>query len=342
VSLVACAALVVGIASATPVLAQTTYSGRAFAAFVNTPLTGPVFVSDTDELPPSGGSRSNALLDTRDLGVATLDSVLTAEVLAASTSGASGKAESSASLANVVVLPGHQAQVRASFVRAQSEATCGGVQGSTEVADLTFGGQSITVDPFAHNQTFVIPDPLGGPPLATLIVNEQTVTTSGTYQEIRVNALHLFVPGVAEVILSSAKSDINCMVTTQPGPCHDFVTGGGWIAVAGGRANFGFNAGYKGGSTTPDIHLNYIDHGSGRKVKATSITMYVVGMTATSRHLEGGAEVDGTPGYTYVVDVADNGEPGRNDTFSISLSDGYAAAGRLSGGGNIQLHKPCQ
>ena len=143
------------------------------------------------------------------------------------------------------------------------------------------------------------------------------------------------------MILSSAKSDINCGVTTQPGPCHDFVTGGGWISVGNSRANFGFDAGFKGGSTTPDVHLNYIDHNSGRKVKATSITVYVVGRPATSRHLEGSAEVDGKTGYTYVVDVDDEGEPGRNDTFSIRLNDGYAAAGALDGG-NIQLHKSCQ
>src|SRR5207244_9789808 len=175
-SLAACAILVGGIAWAIPVQAQTTYSGRAFAAFVNTSLTGPIFITDTGELPPSGGFRSDALLDTRDLHLAPLDSALTAEVLAASTSGASGVAESSASLANVVVFPGTPTQVTASFVGARSEATCAGVQGSTEIADLTFGGQSIAVTPGAPSQTFEIRDP-SGVPLATLIVNEQTVTT---------------------------------------------------------------------------------------------------------------------------------------------------------------------
>src|SRR5881396_215968 len=262
-SLAACAILVGGIAWAIPVQAQTAYSGRAFAAFVNTFLTGPTHITDTGELPPSGGFKSDALLDTRDLHLAPLDSALTAEVLAASTSGASGVAESSASLANVRVLPGTSTQVTASFVGARTEATCAGVQGSTEIADLTIPG------------------------VATLIINEQTIVSRGTYQEIRVNAIHLMVePGIvvgpdivgpAEVILSSAKSDINCGVTTQPGPCHDFVTGGGWISVGNSRANFGFSAGFKGGSTTPDVHLNYIDHNSGRKVKATSITVYVVG-----------------------------------------------------------------
>ena len=42
------------------------------------------------------------------------------------------------------------------------------------------------------------------------------------------------------------------------------------------------------------------------------------------------------------TDVADNGDPGRGvDTFAVALSTGYAASNML-GGGNIQLHQPCQ
>ena len=40
---------------------------------------------------------------------------------------------------------------------------------------------------------------------------------------------------------------------------------------------------------------------------------------------------------SYVVDVTDNGEPGREDRFSLRLSNGYFAVGTLAGG-NIQLH----
>jgi len=335
--------VIAGLIGTSPAQAQTSFSGRAFAAFVNTPLTGPMFISDTGELPPSGGARHDALLDTRDLNLATLDSVLTAEVLAASTSGASGKAQSSASLANVVVLPGSAAQVTASLVRAETQATCGGVSGGSEIADLTFGGQAITVTG-QPNQTVTLP---GG---ATLIINEQRTASAGTSRQIEVNALHLIVPGpiglgVTEVILASAESDINCPGTTNQGPCHDFVTGGGWITPTGNsRANFGFNAGFKAGSLTPDVHLNYIDHGSGMKVKATGILSYRPGPTATSRHFEGTAEVNRVSGYTYTVDVADNGEPGRADTFAMTLSSNgqnvYQAGGTLAGG-NVQLHKPC-
>ena len=332
--------LALSLAGASPAQADTTYSGRAYAAFVNTALTGPVYISDTGELPPNGGFKSDSLLTTRDMPP--ISSVLLADVLVASTSGASGEANSFAALARATVLPGSFAQVTASFIQAQSQATCDGASGSSQVAELTFSGMTVAVT--GQPQRVDIPNPLGGPPLATLFINEQTSTSSGTYREVRVNALHLIVPGVAEVILSSAKSDINCQpaVPPGPGPCHDFVTGGGWIKSAdgSGRANFGFNAGFKGGSSTPQVHFNYIDHSIGKRVRATSISMYVPGPTSTSRHFEGEAEVNGTPGYDYYIDVDDQGEPGREDTLSLRLSDGYENDGMLQGG-NIQLHKPC-
>ena len=54
------------------------------------------------------------------------------------------------------------------------------------------------------------------------------------------------------------------------------------------------------------------------------------------------AEVNGQAGYTYKVDVTDNGNPGRNDAFSLMVSNGYSASSGTLGGGNIQLHQPCQ
>ena len=323
-----------------------TYSGRAFGAFVNVNLlglvVGPETLSDTGPLPPSGG------LQTNQLETVSIPGVLSATLMSTMTSGANGVARSEASLADLSVLPGSAAAVTASFVRAESEATCSGVRGATEVADVTFGGQAIMVDPFAPNQTFTIPpNPIGVPPVATLIINEQNTSSGGGTQDITVNALHLTVTAsgvlAAEVILSSAHSDVQgCPGCPPKPPCStDFVTGGGWIKVGNSKANFGFNAGFKPNASTPEIHFNYIDHNSGMQMKATSISVYRQGDTATTRHMEGNAEVDGVSGFTYSIDVADNGEPGRNtDSLKISLSNGYSAGGTLAGG-NIQLHKPC-
>ncbi len=89
-------------------------------------------------------------------------------------------------------------------------------------------------------------------------------------------------------------------------------------------------------------HLEYHDHSAtGPSAHGTGVTAYTVTGT-TSRHIEGTAEINGHGGFTYKVDVADNGEPGAgSDTFAIELSNGSRASGTL-GGGNITLHKPCQ
>ncbi len=320
------------------------YSGQAFGAFVNVNLlglvVGPETLSDTGPLPPSGG------LQTNQLETVAIPGVLSATLMSTMTSGANGVARSEASLADLSVLPGSAAAVTASFVRAESEATCSGVRGATEAVDVTFAGQSIVVDPFAPNQTFDVPG------VARLVINEQKTSTGGGTQDITVNAIHLTVTAdsvvTAEVIVSSAHSDVQgCPGCPPKPPCStDFVTGGGWIKVGNSKANFGFNAGFKPNATTPEIHFNYIDHNSGMQMKATSISVYrqgdtAKGDTATTRHMEGNAEINGVPGFTYSIDVADNGEPGQNtDTLKISLSNNYSAGGALAGG-NIQLHKPC-
>ena len=319
--------------------AGVTYSGRAFGAFINVNLlgvaVGPETLSDTGELPPSGG------LQTNQLETVSVPGVLSATLMSTMTSGANGVARSEASLAELMVLPGNAAQVTASFVRAESEATCSGVRGATEVADVIFAGQAITVDPFAPNQTFEVPG------VAKLVINEQKTASGGGTQDITVNAIHLTVTAdsvvTAEVIVSSAHSDVQgCPGCPPKPPCStDFVTGGGWIKVGSGKANFGSNAGYKPNASTPEIHFNYNDHNSGMQMKATSISVYTRGDTATTRHMEGNAEINGVSGFTYSIDMADNGEPGQNtDSLKISLSNGYSAGGPL-GGGNIQLHKPC-
>jgi len=106
------------------------------------------------------------------------------------------------------------------------------------------------------------------------------------------------------------------------------------------RRASGSTPGSKPNATVADGNLNYIDHTTGMHVKSTSVTAYT-DTSANSRHFEGAAEINGQGGFTYMVDVVDNGEPGRHtDTFSIRLSNGYSAGGKLEGG-NIQLHKPC-
>jgi hypothetical protein len=190
--------LLVGcLAIAAQARANVSYSGRAFGARVKlvSPLPTPLTFSDTGPLPSTGGSLSATLLEI------TVEGILQSYTITASTSGAAGQAESSASQENVVVLPGESAEVTAQVVRASSQADCSGATGSSVIVGLTFGGQSIQVSG-QPNQAVTIPD------VATLVINEQIVTPG--VPAITVNALHLTLLSGLEVILSSAHSDMSC------------------------------------------------------------------------------------------------------------------------------------
>jgi hypothetical protein len=128
----------------------------------------------------------------------------------------------------------------------------------------------------------------------------------------------------------------------------DRVTGGGWISgKSGAKANFAVSGGIDIKKNAFRGHLEYDDRGVKGKsddfdVKGTGVTAYVF-LDAVTRRIEGTAKVNGKAGFTYRVDVTDNGEPGKKDRFAISIWNAsgaliYRASGTL-GGGNIQLHR---
>ncbi len=303
------------------------FSGQATALRV-TVLGMTTTVSDTGPLPNSGGALQASLLS------ASVPGLLTADVLSATAVGQGNQSSAEASVADATLTAaGHT--ISASFLAAQATATCTpsgpSVSGNSQIAVLVIDGQAINVSG-QPNQTIPL---LGG---GEIIINEQNSSVSGNSGSMTVNALHIIVPGVADVVVSSAHADITC--AGQPNCTgKDFVTGGGWITGPNGaKANFGVAGGIRNGSFWG--HLEYIDHGDGTKVHGTGVTAYKI-LGSNTREIDGTAEVNGTSGFTYQVIVTDNGEPGRNDTFSITLSNGYAAGGTLQGG-NIKLHFPCE
>src|SRR5438552_295075 len=344
-------------ADTTPITTTTvtSFSGRAFVLQATAPIVGTVTLADTGPLPSQGGELDASLLQANT-------PLAQAEVISAFTTGFGSTAQSEASLANIVLLPGSPNQITADFVRADTTATCNGVSGSSELVNLKVGGQTIVVAG-TPNQTVIIPGVL------TLVINEQTSSSSGGTNSITVNAIDLTTIDSIRIIISSASSDITCVTTTattttvttavcgtvtttvtttttasQTSQPVDFMTGGGFIIVNGAHANFGFNAGYKPSKTTVSGQLTYIDHGTGMKAKATSIDKYYNpnGSTGTTRTFSGQAEVNGVSGYSFTVTVTDNGEPGKgNDYFSITLTgpNFYYHQGSTLGGGNIQLHR---
>ncbi len=292
-----------------------TFSGHATALRANV-LGITTVISEAGPISASGGQAGTSLAE------ASVPGLLTVGVLHASTIGEGNATRSEASTANLVLtLTG--VTVEAEFLMSRANALCSSVTATSEILGLKINGSATNVSG-KPNQTIN----LG---IGKVVINEQS-TSMGS---ITVNALHVIVNGIADVVVSSAQAGITCSGTPSCGT-GDFVTGGGWITgtPSGAKGNFGVGGGIKNGGLWG--HLTFVDHGaSGPKVKGTGVTAYV-NEGGTLRRIEGTADIDGQAG-TYRVYVADNGEPGRNDTFEIILSTGYRATGFL-GGGNIQLH----
>jgi hypothetical protein len=131
------------------------------------------------------------------------------------------------------------------------------------------------------------------------------------------------------------------LITTMAGVATaqkvDTVTAGGWIigTPSGARANFGLNA---RDPASPSGEVNYVDHGIHMHVHSTSITSYTI-VNPTTRQITGTCTINGVGGFTFTVVVVDNGQPGKADTFSITLSNSYTASGTLQGG-NVRVHAP--
>jgi hypothetical protein len=166
-----------------------------------------------------------------------------------------------------------------------------------------------------------------------IIVNEQTRSINPS--AITVNAVHILIDGLADVVAGSALAGIDC---NTPGTAagDDFATGAGWITTpSSAKGNFGGAGGMKNSGAIWG-HLIYADKSANGVDVEGAVTGYAV-LGSTQRQIEGSAKINGVSGFSFRVVLVENGEPGRGDWFSISLSNGYTASGNL-GGGNIQLH----
>jgi PKD domain len=174
------------------------------------------------------------------------------------------------------------------------------------------------------------------------------LTPSSPTQEFTVTGNHAYTTqspvGGFDVIATIDHEGVTSMATSTAivGRAGK-VTGSGEI---GDYLNFGFDA-------QPDSNnsfkgkLNYTDKTNNIDLKSTSFIF--VSILSDNEHatLKGTATVNGTSGYTFRVDMEDNGEPGKGvDRFRIRLSGptnydskAFAANGGLLIAGNIQIHK---
>jgi len=123
-------------------------------------------------------------------------------------------------------------------------------------------------------------------------------------------------------------------VTLLPGRFSARVTGGGTLNVVGGIANFHFIIQREADTGALSGRLQYVNHASGARVQSLTYTsLTIVGNTAT---FDGDCTLNGTPGCHFTVNVSDNGEPGTNDTFTISYP---APDGGTLRSGNILIRQ---
>jgi hypothetical protein len=166
-----------------------------------------------------------------------------------------------------------------------------------------------------------------------------TVTASHTYTiESPVGGFNVAITIDHEGVISTANSTA---IVGRPGK----VTGGGQIGQIG-TTDLAF-------AVQPDGHggfkgsLNYKDKTSNMDVTGTSITFVSILIDNAHATIKGTATVNGVSGYTFRVDMEDNGEPGKgHDRFRIRLdgpstfdSNSAAPNGGLLSAGNTQVHK---
>jgi hypothetical protein len=180
--------------------AQTTYTGEAAVAKVNVLGILNASIQDTGQLPSSGGSLSTELLSL------TVPNLLSLNLLSASTDGANNETDSSASVVQVTITAAG-VNIAASVLTSSASATCApAVSGTSTVVGLKVNGLSVKITG-QPNQT--IPLLVG-----SLIINEQisSVVNQPNYTsaDMLVNALHLKVDILADVIISQSHAGVTC------------------------------------------------------------------------------------------------------------------------------------
>ena len=330
-----------------PTVTATAYSGQAVALRiddVHVPIPGPIILADTGPLPSSGGLLEASETDYVLYGTDGVTVALGVEAAYSVTAGGGAEASSDTSLTGFQVRfdtpEGNRVTITADYIAASTRAFVSadgsvGAEGSISVENLRVNGTLVTVTG-EPNQVVPVPD-------GYIVFNEQTVMVGATEADIMITAMHVYIHHCMNGAFGTVSSGITCDVPPPPEE-HDCdkLTGGGWIVTpSGAKGTFGVSGGIRRGEFWG--HLTYNDHGAGLKVKSTAVTGFAPHPTDPHcRIINYNVEINGVAGTAEVV-ACDHGEPGRDDTFSIRLSTGYAAGGSLGGdrpgGGNIQLHK---
>jgi hypothetical protein len=337
--------LLMAVATADTSSAQTTTFGGEATVLGGTIVGIPVNLAGTGPVDPSGDARNNALvcypagpqcyvgLPDQTAGA------LAVQLLNATAVARGHQSHAFASVGKLKLLI-HGVLIEGGFVSSVAKAVCQPPPegpspesvGGVEFGQLVIGGTPVNVTGLP-NQTLTVPGPLGA---ITIVINEQ----SSSIGETTVSALRIKAPTVLGVVpgsdLSVAKShakvncgDIECLFPEK-------VTGGGFVYLeTGSKGNFAA----AGRHLSDWGHFLFINHDTGDKLKAT---MQMTTFTPDGHaEISGVAHVNGMGSLPFTARLKDNGEPGRDDLFSLMTTHpSFMISERTIAGGNIQFHKP--
>jgi hypothetical protein len=185
----------VGLAQLGGAVSASTVTGQASAAQVV--LLGLLGTATSTSLASTGISGINSESDVAQVA-GSIPSLLDAEAVSVATYSYPDQVDSTASLANLGLYVGGISISADSVVAQASQAFGATGSGSSYIDNLAINGVPVSVsgDP---NQTISIP---GG----QVVLNEQTISSTGSAV---VNAIHVTVNGVADVVIASATAGIS-------------------------------------------------------------------------------------------------------------------------------------
>jgi hypothetical protein len=116
----------------------------------------------------------------------------------------------------------------------------------------------------------------------------------------------------------------------EPGVAATKAKGRGTVENQESEVRFGFHATTQSDDYSTLGHFSFCDPAAG--VCLTNVRINTFTITGNSAELSGPARLEDGTRVKLDVSVSDNGSPGTSDTISISLSNGYTAAGNLTSG----------
>jgi hypothetical protein len=180
-----------------PTSTRSTSTVTGQAAAMQVTVLGLLGTATTTTLGSTGISAANAESDVGQV-TGSIPSLLDAEVLNAATYSYSNEVDSVASLANVGLTVAGISISADSLMSQASQVQGAAGSGTSTITNLAINGVPVTVDG-TPNQTIGIS---GG----QITLNEQTISSTGS---VVVNAVHVVINGVADVVLASATAGIS-------------------------------------------------------------------------------------------------------------------------------------